>query len=113
MKAGINGFISKNVTSQELSLIIDSIFHGHDCFDKSLSVLDENKPHEDEKEEKLSQREVDVMRLCAKGLTAKQIAEELHISPRTVEKHKDRLFNKLCLNSTVELVNYAIRKGLV
>jgi len=113
LDAGINGFISKDVTSQELCLIITSVYHGHDYFDKNVISQSENGLHQSDQTDTLSQREIDVMVLCAKGMTAKQIAEQLNISPRTVEKHKDRIFSKLCFNSTVELVNYAIRNGLV
>ncbi|MBO6026726.1 MAG: response regulator transcription factor [Bacteroidales bacterium] len=110
---GINGFISKDITPKELSLVIASVYQGHNYFDKVIIEQQEEWMREQEKEESLSPREIDIIRLCAKGLTAKQIAEQLNISPRTVEKHKDRIFSRLCFNSTVELVNYAIRKGLV
>ena len=112
MESGINGFISKDITSQELSLVITSICHGHDYFDKTmLEQLDVHR--QNEHEETFSERELDIVRLSAQGLTAKQIADKLRISPRTVEKHKDRIFAKFCFKSTVEMVNYAIRKGLV
>jgi len=60
----------------------------------------------------LSERELDIIRLCVKGLTAKQIAEQLDISPRTVEKHKDHIFSKLNITSTVDLVHYAMEHKL-
>lgn len=110
---GIHGFISKDITPKELSLVIASVYQGHNYFDKVIIEQQEEWMREQEKEESLSPREIDIIRLCAKGLTAKQIAEQLNISPRTVEKHKDRIFSRLCFNSTVELVNYAIHKGLV
>jgi DNA-binding NarL/FixJ family response regulator len=112
MEKGINGFISKDVTPQELSLVITSIYRGHDYFDKTMLEQIENSTL-GEKEETFSERELDIVRLSAQGLTAKQIADKLRISPRTVEKHKDRIFARFCFKSTVEMVNYAVRKGLV
>lgn len=61
----------------------------------------------------LSEREVEVIKLCAKGLTAKEIADKLFIGKRTVETHKERIFVKLDLKSTKELINYAFRSGLM
>ena len=111
MEAGINGFISKDIASLELPLIINSVVRGHDYFDSGL-MQQINQPI-NSPEDELTQREIDIVRLSARGLSAKQVADKLNISPRTVEKHKDRIFNKLCINTTVELTNYAIRNGLV
>lgn len=110
MEAGINGFISKDIASMELPLIINSVIQGHDYFDSGMmQQIEFDKEDDDE----LTQREIDIVRLSAQGLSAKQVADKLNISPRTVEKHKDRIFNKLAINTTVELTNYAIRRGLI
>ena len=109
---GVNGFISKDVTSQELSMVVSSIAHGHDYFDKTLLDMMDDRKIRGEQKDSLSPREIDIIRCCVKGMTAKQIAAELNISPRTVEKHKDRIFSKLGLTSTVDLVKYVLRNGL-
>ena len=70
------------------------------------------KPSTDSDTEELSKREIEVIRLCTKGLTASEIGDKLHISKRTVETHKERIFLKLGLKSTKELINYAFRNGL-
>ena len=66
-----------------------------------------------QKNESLTQRELDIIRLCALGKTSKEIADELFISARTVESHKNKIFNKLGCDSTTEMVNYAFLNGLV
>ena len=61
----------------------------------------------------LTAREQEVMRMLAEGLTAKDVAKKLYISPKTVENHRTNLMKKLGLNSTVELIRYAARLGLI
>ena len=97
----IDGFINKNVKPDELKQRIEALF-GHS-----------SKPNQDNDTEELTEREVEVIRLCAKGLSAKEIGEMLHIGKRTVETHKERIFLKLGLKSTKELINYAFRHGLM
>ena len=64
-------------------------------------------------EDSLSAREVEVLRLIALGYTTNEIAEQLHLSPRTVEAHRARIHRKLELRTRAELVRYALRRGLV
>lgn len=112
IQAGLNGFVSKDVTPQGLATVISSIFDGKDYF------VQDSDPHHIEgtsymKNDNLTQRELDIIRLCALGKTSKEIADELFISARTVESHKNKIFNKLGCNSTTEMVNYAFLNGLV
>ena len=104
---GLNGFVSKDVTPQGLATVITSVFAGKDYFghDSALEGA--------QKSESLTQRELDIIRLCALGKTSKEIADELFISARTVESHKNKIFNKLGCDSTTEMVNYAFLNGLV
>ena len=96
----IDGFISKTMKPDELKQRIEALF-GHSL-----------KPSTDSDTEELSEREIEVIRLCTKGLTASEIGDKLHIGKRTVETHKERIFLKLGLKSTKELINYAFRHGL-
>lgn len=96
----IEGFINKNVKPDELKQRIEALFGQASRHD------------EDSDSEELSEREIEVIKLCAKGLTANEIGERLHIGKRTVETHKERIFLKLGLKSTKELINYAFRHGL-
>ena len=107
---GLNGFVSKDVTPQGLATVITSVFAGKDYFGHDSEELSSEGV---QKNESLTQRELDIIRLCALGKTSKEIADELFISARTVESHKNKIFNKLGCDSTTEMVNYAFLNGLV
>ena len=108
-EAGLNGFTTKDVTPQGLATTIRSIFRGEDVFDKESLAEEE----EDALVDPLTEREIEIIRLCALGKSSKQIAEELFISDRTVEGHKRKVFQKIGCNTTTEMVNYAFLNGLV
>lgn len=61
----------------------------------------------------LTPRELEVLKLIAEAHSADEIAAMLHISPRTVDRHRENLLGKLELRDRVELTRYAIRRGLV
>lgn len=113
MDSGINGFMSKSVRPEEIATVLASVMQGHD-----FATMDTVHLHQDVKSdmeilETLTRREMDIISLCAVGKTAKQIAEELNISTHTVENHKDKIFTKLGVKSTSELILFAFRVGLV
>ena len=60
----------------------------------------------------LTARELEIARMCAQGMLNKEIANELNISPRTVETHRNNLYRKLGINNTVELLRYMQKVGL-
>ena len=72
--------------------------------------LPEDKPSE---EIRLTRREMEIVRLCCEGLASKEIAEKLSISPRTVDTHKINIFRKLGVNTTVDLLRWAQRRGIL
>lgn len=72
----------------------------------SIETADESTP-------KLTKREKEVVRLCCEGLQSKEIAARMDVSVRTVDAHKANIFQKLKINSTVELVKYAAKAGLL
>ena len=106
---GISGIISKDVQSSEVASIVKQVMQGKQCFDNSLPIVQND--HVDSIE--LTHRETEIVRLCAQGKSARQIAGELFISPRTAERHKENIYNKLGFKTSAELVKYAIRKGLI
>lgn len=65
------------------------------------------------REEPLTERELEVVKLVAEAYTSEEIAELLTISPRTVERHRENLMAKLGIRDRVQLTRYAIRRGLV
>lgn len=61
----------------------------------------------------LTEREMEVVRLVADGLTSREIAESLIISPNTVERHRSNIMSKLGMHNKAELVRYAVERGLL
>ena len=114
IQLGINGFISKFADISTLEYAIESIINGNDYYGKDISeiihaVTIAKSPEED----LFTTRELEIIRLCAQGLSVKMIADELNISARTVENHKNNIFKKMGFNSTGELIYFAFEKGIV
>ncbi len=114
VEAGINGFISKYADIPTLRAAIHSVYNGIGYFGNDISeiihAVSTAKAH---REDDFTERETEIIRLCAKGLSAKQIAEKLNISTRTVETHKNNIFKKMGFNSTGELINWVFEHGIV
>lgn len=62
--------------------------------------------------QKLTERELEIVRLCKAGMLSKEIADHLHISSRTVDNHKSNIFRKLGLRNVLDLVRYACEHNL-
>jgi two-component system response regulator NreC len=110
--AGAVGFVAKDLADAELPEAIRAAARGEEYVSPRVSArLD--ALHRALTEDKLSAREVEVLRLIALGHTSVEIAHKLHLSPRTVETHRARIHSKLGLGSRAELVRYALRRGLL
>jgi len=121
-QAGATGYVAKESASDKLLRGLEAVAKGDYFLDNSVSHEVAKKLIEfPAKEGKimdsaygaLTPREQEVMRLLAEGLSTKEIAERLFISPKTVENHRANIMNKLGLHSTIELVRYAARLGLI
>ena len=111
---GIQGFISKFSDEHTLEAAIHSVCDGIEFFGQDITeIIHAVSISKDPDLGNFTSRELEIMRLCAKGHNVKRIAEELCISTRTVETHKNNIFKKLGFNSTVELVNYVFENGIV
>jgi DNA-binding NarL/FixJ family response regulator len=118
VKAGASGYLVKSASAEELVDAVNRTAVGDAVFTAGLAglVLGEYRrmaanPDEEDKPQ-LTERETEVLRLVAKGLTARQIATRLVISHRTVENHVQSTLRKLQLHNRVELARYAIEHGL-
>jgi DNA-binding NarL/FixJ family response regulator len=121
VKAGASGYLVKSASVEELVDAVRRTASGHAVFTAGLAglVLGEYRRMSYEPAgpnaaptPRLTERETDVLRLVAKGLTARQIAVRLSISHRTVESHVQSTLRKLQLHNRVELAVYAIEHGL-
>ena len=121
-RAGATGYVLKESAANKLMEGIDSVLKG-DCFmDASVSykvvqrltqIPAKEKTFINDDYDTLTPREQEVMTLLAEGLSSKQIAEKLFISAKTVENHRANIMKKLNLHSTMELVRYAAKLGLI
>ena len=119
VKAGATGYLVKSASRPELASAVRATAEGRAVFTPGLAglVLGEYRRIAQELRPgdpvpTLTERETEVLRHVAKGLTAKQIAERLSVSHRTVENHVQATFRKLQLANRVELARYAIEHGL-
>ena len=118
LKAGAAGYLLKSVSGDELVRAVKAIHNGEPVLAPAIAkkVMNyfkfQNKiPSIKEDTEHLSDRELDIIKLAAKGLTNKDIADKLHLSYRTVEGHMRDVFNKLGVGSRTEAVLFGLRKG--
>jgi DNA-binding NarL/FixJ family response regulator len=117
VQAGASGYLVKSASVAELADAVRRTAEGDAVFTAGLAglVLGEYRrmalePRTDAP--RLTERETEVLRQVATGRTARQIAETLVISPRTVENHVQSTLRKLHLHNRVELARYAIEHGL-
>jgi len=124
LQYGGDGYIIKKAADAELISAIHSIYTGNGFFvdsymAKTIFINDIEsytrriKGKTDHQVEKLSQRELEILKLIALGYTNKDIAENLFISVKTVETHKGKIKDKLNLVKSRELVKFAFDAGLV
>lgn len=119
LKAGVCGYVLKECTSEELCLAIRTVMDGQTYLTPavvSTIIADYLRLLAAEEETSscpLSDRELEVLKLLARGSNSKQIAEELHISKNTVDTHRRHILDKLGCNSLAELTRYAIREGYI
>jgi DNA-binding NarL/FixJ family response regulator len=118
VKAGASGYLLKSASKEEFLDAVRRTAGGDAVFTPGLAglVLGEYRRlaarPAPEATPRLTERETEVLRLVAKGLSYKQIAERLVVSHRTVQNHVQNTLNKLQLHNRVELVRYAIEQGL-
>lgn len=116
IQAGAMGYILKDASPHELLTAIRNIYEGKSSLDPeiALKVIHElNKPSElPPTEEPLSEREVEVLQLVARGLSNRQISEELVISERTARTHISNILAKLHLANRTQATLYALRRGI-
>jgi len=122
INSGARGYLPKNTSRKELIEAIYAIQRGEEYFAESISNVilksyikkaKSNSTDDENKENLLSKRELEVLRLFAEGMTNQEIADKLFISIRTVESHKNHIMARLELKTTVDLVKFAIRNNIV
>ncbi|MEQ4498152.1 response regulator transcription factor [Nocardioides kribbensis] len=120
VKAGATGYLVKSASREELLEAVRRVARGDSVFTPGLAGLvlgefrrmAEGPAAPDPSRDALTDRETEVLRMVAKGLSYKQIAERLVLSHRTVQNHVQNTLRKLQMHNRVELTRYAIEQGL-
>lgn len=123
IKIGAEGYVLKDIRKNELSGAVRMAISGNQYFSKGISDLVFRRYREINSGEvpakqapasaKLTEREIEVVKMLSLGLSKKEIADKLFISPRTIDAHRSNIMEKLELKSTVDLVKYAIRQQII
>jgi DNA-binding NarL/FixJ family response regulator len=119
LKAGASGYVLKTAADRDLVEACRAALRGEPFLYPSAiaalvrDFLDRAREGEATPADPLTPRELQVVKLVAEAHTNEQIAAVLHISPKTVERHRENLMAKLGMRDRVELTRYAIRRGLV
>jgi DNA-binding NarL/FixJ family response regulator len=120
VKAGATGYLVKSASRAELIEAVRRVAAGDSVFTPGLAGLvlgefrrmNEGGGDEPEPENDLTARETEILKMVAKGMSYKQIAERLVLSHRTVQNHVQNTLRKLQMHNRVELTRYAIEQGL-
>ena len=114
LKAGAQGFVNKKESIHQLSNAIRRVLAGHtyigeDMMDVLARSMASGEPGHSRKISELSGREIEVLELIGQGFRPRKIAEALHVSPKTVNSHRENMKRKLELASTSDLDEFAIQ----
>ncbi|MDP2645034.1 MAG: response regulator transcription factor [Desulfobacterales bacterium] len=121
-RAGAHGYVVKESAADNLLDGISFVFKGDYFMDTSVShqvvkklagLAAEKKVASGSRYDTLTPREQEIMALLAEGMSSKKIADKLFISTKTVENHRTNIMQKLGLHSAIELVQYAVKIGLI
>lgn len=125
-EAGASGYVLKRMATTELISAIKAVCEGHTILHPAVARTVMTKRADDglrdEREAEraepadfdgLTEREIEILELIARGLTNREIADRLFISIKTVQAHRANIMEKLDLHDRVELTKYALRKGLI
>lgn len=118
LEAGAYSYLSKNCTYDQLIEAINSVYQGKKYLSNKITevlIRDYLSTEEEVRDnnQKLSERESEILKLLADGKQTREISDILFISVKTVGTHKQHILEKLNLKSTVDIVKYAIKKGIV
>ena len=120
LKAGARGYVVKDSTGEKLLDAVEAVLKGESYLDSPVAahIVEEfvrlpSAGLVGAEGQAVTEREGQILRLIVDGLTNRQIAEKLCISPKTVENHRTNIMAKLGLHDVIDMVKYAISSGLI
>ena len=111
--AGISGYILKNAGKVELLEALKKIAEGHNYFGQDITLQLMKSFKRNQEEIKLTDREIEIIRMIEKDMSTKMIADELFISDRTVETHRKNIMHKTNTQTVVGLLKYAYERKII
>ena len=118
LEAGAHGYLFKNCTYHQLINAIETVYAGKKYLSEEITealiddYLDKDATPNDVSSE-LTERELEILILYSEGKTTREISEQLFVSVKTVGTHKQHIMEKLGIKTTVDMIKYALKKGLV
>ena len=115
LRAGASGYVSKHEASRSIiqairTVLQDKLFLSERMTNRVLTrAVGANRQSQPSAIERLSNREIEIFEMIGRGLTSRQIAQELHLSQRTVDTHRENIKEKLDLKNAVELTKHAVQ----
>jgi len=114
IEAGVMGFLSKDAALDDVITAISSVADGNKVFSQDLMYALVKSTHVNRlKSDLLTEREKEVLSKISLGLSNQEIADSLHISKRTVDKHRENILSKTQTKNTAELIMLAIKNKLI
>ena len=119
LRAGASGYVLKSDADHDIVEAVRRTMRGQSfLYPSAISTLmrdfvERGRPDDEQQLDILTPRELQVLKLIAEAYSSKEIAKELFISVKTVERHRQNILDKLGMSDRVELTRYAIRRGLI
>lgn len=115
MQAGVTGYLTKGASQEEMIRAIKSVYAGQRHLSPEIAkqlALKTVSGHAGSPFDQLSERELQIVLMIVEGTKVQDIAEKLHLSPKTVNSYRYRIFDKLAIKNDVDLTHMALRHGL-